>query len=194
MCLQYVQRNTRSSYSPRIYTCLCVCVCLCVRVFVCVCTRARLCMLYPLRRIHHHHHHYHHHHFANMDLGHLLTHSSRTRLVSRFYGLPWLLPFVLYFFIILGNCILVGRKVKLENLTVAQLVNTVPFIYGTATFIFFSIRVLRPSTSNEQQHSKVAFEEPSQLMDHRDISNTVDSTCACRVAGASDSDIRGLEL
>ena len=102
---------------------------------------------------------------------------------------PLVSAFWSVFFIILDNCALVGRKVKLRNLRIVHLVNKFPFIYGTPTFIVFSIRVWRPCTSSEQQHSKAAFEEPSQLMNHRDISNTVDSTCACRVTGASDSDI-----
>ena len=63
-------------------------------------------------------------------------------------GLPWLLPFGLYFFIILGNCLLVGRKVKLENLTIAELVNKFLFIYGTPTFIVFTIRVWLMTNNN----------------------------------------------
>jgi hypothetical protein len=164
-----------------VLVCVCgVCVCVwCVCVW-CVCTRARLSMLYPLRDIHHHHHH--HHHLANMKLGHLLSISCLTRL-------PWLLTFGLYFFIILVSCKLVGREVKLENLTVAQLFNKFPSIYGIPMFFVVSIRVCGQCTSHEHKYSKAAFEEPSQLVDHRDISNTVDCTCACRVEGASDSDI-----
>jgi hypothetical protein len=79
------------------------------------------------------------------------------------------------------------RKVTLENLIVAQLINKFFSIYDSPTFIMVSMTAYRKRNGHEHQHSEVAIDEPAQPFDSRDISNTVYSACAFRVAEASSS-------